>query len=45
MIIGDSVLFSGFSFGDEVLDVFDVDKKIIEFRSDEYFIFYDRHKF
>ena len=38
LILGDSVLLGGFELGDEVLDVFDVDEKIVECRSDEYSI-------
>ena len=45
MIIGDSVLLGGFKPGDEVIDVFCVDKTIVECRCDEYFILYVRHKF
>ena len=44
LIIGESVLFGGFKVGDEVRDVFGVDGKFVEFRSDEGFIFYDRQE-
>ena len=43
LIIGDSVLLSGFGLGDYVLGVYGVDTKILECRYDEYFIFYVRH--
>ena len=44
LTIGDSVLLGGFELGDEVLGFFGVDKKIVECRSDEYFILYDRNE-
>ena len=45
IILGDSVMFVGSKLGYEVLDVFGVDKKSVEFISDEDFIFYDGHEF
>ena len=45
MIIGDSVLLGQFKPRDEVIDVFCVEKTIVECRCDEYFILYVRHKF
>ena len=44
LILGESVLLSGFKLGDEVLDVYGVDSKYIEYRCDEDFIFYDIHE-
>ena len=44
LILGDSVLFGGFKLGDEVLDVYGVDKKFGECRSDEESILYDKHE-
>ena len=41
LVIGDSVLLGGFKLGDEVLDVYGVDAKFSECRSDGDFIFYD----
>ena len=35
----------GFEIWDEVLDVYGVDKKIVECRYDEDFMLYDRHEF
>ena len=40
-----SALLGGLELGDEVLDVYGADKKIVEFRSDEEFMLYDRHEF
>ena len=45
MIIGDSVLLGEFLLGAEVLDVFDVNAKFVEFIFDEDFVFYERHEF
>ena len=42
--LGDSVLLGGFELGYKVLDIFCVDEKFVELRSDEYFILYDRHE-
>ena len=44
MIIEDSVLLGQFKPGDEVIDVFCVDKRIVECIWDEYYILYGRHK-
>ena len=45
LIIRSYVLLGGFKLGDEVLDVYGVDKKILECRSDEDFMLYDKHEF
>ena len=37
-------MFRGFEIGDEVLDVYGVDKKIVECISDEDFMLYYRHQ-
>ena len=44
LIIGDSVLLGGFELGDEALDVYGVDAKVVECRYDEGFILYARHE-
>ena len=44
LVIGSYVLLGGFELGDEVLDVYGVDKQIVESRSDEDFMLYDRHE-
>ena len=38
-------MLGGFELGDEVLDVYSLDKKYIECRYDEDFMLYDRHEF
>ena len=43
LIIGDYFLLGGFKLGDEVLGVYGMDAKILECRSDEDFILYNRH--
>ena len=43
IILGDSVMFVGSKLGYEVLDVFGVDAKFVECRSDEYSILYGKH--
>ena len=43
LILGESVLFDEFKLGDEVLDVYGVDVKYLECRSDEDFVFYERN--
>ena len=45
LIIGYSVLLGVFKLGYDVLSAYDVDTKFAECRSDEDFIFYDRHEF
>ena len=45
MILVESVLLGGFKLGDEVLDVYGVDAKYLEYRSDKDLILYDRHEF
>ena len=45
LILGYSVFLGGFELEVEVLDVFGVNNKFVEWRSDEDFIFYDRHEF
>ena len=45
LILGDSILLGRFKLGDEVLDVYGVDEKIVECRYDECFILYERHEF
>ena len=44
LIIGKYVLLVGFELGDEVLDIFSVEKKIVECRYDIDFILYARHE-
>ena len=44
MILVESVLLGGFKLGDEVLDVYGVDAKYLEYRSDKDLILYDRHE-
>ena len=44
LILGDSVLLGGFELGDEVLGVYGVVAKFVEYISDEEFILYDRKK-
>ena len=44
LVLCDYVLLSVFKHGDRVLDVFDMDENILECRSDEDFILYDRHE-
>ena len=43
LILVESILLGGFTLIDEVLNVYGVDAKYIEFRSDEDFIVYDRY--
>ena len=38
-------MLGGFKLEDGVLDVYGVDKTIVEYRSDEDFMLYDRHEF
>ena len=44
LLIGDFVLLCGLKLGDDVLGIYGVDKKSVECRSDEYFIFYCRYE-
>ena len=44
LILGYSVLLGGFRIGNEFLDVYGVDAKILECRSDEDLILYYRHE-
>ena len=44
LILGDYVLLIGFKLGNEVFDVYGVDAKYLEYRSDEEFILYDRYE-
>ena len=44
LIIGDSLLLGVFELGDETLDVYCMDAKFSQCRSDGDFIFYDRHE-
>ena len=37
-------MLGGFELGDEVLDICGVEKTIVECRSDEDFMLYDRHE-
>ena len=43
LILVESILLGGFTLIDEVLNVYGVDAKYIEFRSYEDFIVYDRY--
>ena len=45
LILGESVLLGEFELGYEVLDIYGVDAKILECRSDEDFVLYERHEF
>ena len=45
LVIGKYVLFGRFELGDEVLDVYRVDKTIVECRSDEDLMLYYRYEF
>ena len=38
-------MLGGFELGDVVLDFYHMDKQIVECRSDEDFMLYDRHEF
>ena len=38
-------MLCGFEPGDVVIDVYSMDKQILECRSDEDFMLYDRHEF
>ena len=44
LILGEYVFLGGFKLRDEVLDIYGVDAKYIECRSDEYFIVYGIHE-
>ena len=44
IVIGSYVLLGGFELVYEVLDVYSLNVKYLECRSDEYFIFYDRYE-
>ena len=44
LILGESVLLGGFQLGEDLIDVFCVEKTFVEYRSDENFILYDRHE-
>ena len=44
MILGESVLLGVLNIGDKALDFYFADEIFLECRSDEDFIFYDRHE-
>ena len=43
LILVDSILLGGLKLGYEILDVYGVDAKFVECRSDEYSILYGKH--